>query len=103
MDINQFTSKIRKPIPKTEVKEKVLSPEHPNSQVLEHMLVGQTKNHTELVQALDNLVLAVSKVKDDSLESGTLVKIADMVLELKGLREDLKQKDETIDIKLIIE
>lgn len=103
MDLNQFTSKIRKPIPKVVPVEKTLSPEHPNAQILEHMLVGQTTNQKELVQSLDNLLIAIAGLKDDSLTSSTLVKIADMVSELKGLREDLKQKDETIDIKLVIE
>jgi hypothetical protein len=78
-------------------------PEHPNQPILENMMINQDEKLSETNQLLEHLLIKLEDNSDKTVEEHTLVKISDVVDELKSVKEELTKLNEPWDIKLTFE
>jgi hypothetical protein len=77
-------------------------PEHPNTGILENTMLNQHEKMSETNQLLEHLLVKLDSNSDKSIEEHTLVKIADVVDELKSLKEVIKDNNQW-EVNLILE
>lgn len=104
MNPEEFTSRIMKPtpLPPEEPIMEPEQPEHPNTPILENMAMNQDDKMTETNQLLEHLLVKLDDNADKTVEEHTLVKIADVVDELKSLKEVIKENNQW-EVNLILE
>jgi hypothetical protein len=101
MDINSFKDKVMMPpVPPMEEPVEEETPEHPNTPVLENLMLNEDKKFGENNQILEHILMKLEDNSDKTVEEHTLVKIADVVDELKSVKDELVKLNEPWDIKL---
>jgi hypothetical protein len=103
MNPEEFTSRIMMPTPQPmEEPEVEETPEHPNTPILENMMVNQSSSSEETNQLLEHTLIKIAELADKTLEEHQLIKTAEVVDELKSLKEVIKENNQW-EVNLILE
>ena len=86
MDLNDFTSRIMKPTEQP-VEEPVVdeTPEHPNTPILENMMVNQDERGSETNKLLEHLLVKLDDSSDRTIDEHTLVVLSEIKDALQGV------------------
>ena len=78
-------------------------PEHPNTPILENMMMNEDEKFGENNQLLEHILMKLDENSDKSVEEFQLMKQDETVNELRAVKEQLAKLNEPWDIKLILE
>jgi hypothetical protein len=104
MNPNDFKSRvIMPPEPIMEEPKEEITPEHPNTPVLENMMMNQHDKMSETNQLLEHMLVKLADTQDKTVEEHQLVKTAEVIDGLKKLQDELVKLNEPWELRLIVE